>query len=565
MSFWTGFTTGLASSVDRSLQNAMEKRDREISAAKSFWQQRQAAKMEAEDIAEKEYNAKAKEAFDFFSTELGDPTLAAAAMKKIGTPDDALALKKSIQATLDAGDTIDIPAMFKNFKAGTAKLDKAGAFAQVSYQRTDTGLPTGFSGATLGVDDPLGRLFGKEGQAAERAAASLQEQTEATMTAPREAADIGTVGSIDRSQLRTAKLEQERREDRTRNIRAEELGIEKMTVNIDAIKLGMLRTEQAIKLEKEAAELAKDKFASAEQQREIENKRAEAEALRRQTELIMKSEKHVVDMEAAGLSIEEQKREAEKAKRFPEFASFEKAIVYAKTQLARSDLSDQERTDLEKLSTDMTNAAIAYNEEVTNAGGSAIEFSKQSLDSIVQGARKLELENVPTRSVGDEIEYVIEGNEAEYFAGMERVLNTVTRRLTGPSRTVTENGQTRTVPGTMPPEASRYIDALRKNNSEKVYAYGDRIAKSHQDITQQLAEATSPRDKNNLQAQLDAMKYVSENDFNTGVQANISAGLSELKAAIKYAQDNNFRAGTVIPQGDSYAVWTGSRFVQGNM
>lgn len=552
MSFWTGFTTGLASSVDRSLQNAMEKRDREISAAKSFWQQRQASKMEAEDKAEREYNAKAKEAFEFFSTELGDPTLAAAAMKKIGTPDDALALKKSIQATIDAGDTVDIPGMFKNIKAGTAKLDKAGAFAQVSYQKTDTGLPTGFSGATLGVDDPIGRLFGKEGQAAERAAASLQEQTEATMTAPREAADIGTVGSIDRSQLRTAKLEQERREDRTRNIIAEQLGIEKMTVNIDATKLGMLRTEQAIRLDKEAADLAKDKFASAEKQREIDNKRAEAEALRRQTELIMKAEKHVVDMEAAGLSIEEQKREAEKAKRFPEFASFEKAIVYAKTQLARSDLSDQERTDLEKLSTDMTNAAIAYNEEVTNAGGSAIEFSKQSLDSIVQGARKLELENVPTRSVGDEIEYVIEGNEAEYFAGMERVLNTVTSRLTGSS-------------GTMPAEASRYINALRKNNSEKVYAYGDRITKSHQDITQQLAAATSPRDKNNLQAQLDAMKYVSENDFNTGVQANINAGLSELKAAIKYAQDNNFRAGTVIPQGDSYAVWTGSRFVQGNM
>ena len=38
MSFWTGFTTGLASSVDKGLQKAIEKRDGELSSAKKMQQ-----------------------------------------------------------------------------------------------------------------------------------------------------------------------------------------------------------------------------------------------------------------------------------------------------------------------------------------------------------------------------------------------------------------------------------------------------------------------------------------------------------------------------------------------
>ena len=46
MSFWTGFTTGLASSVDKGLQAAMKARDEELSSARNFWMQRQATKLE---------------------------------------------------------------------------------------------------------------------------------------------------------------------------------------------------------------------------------------------------------------------------------------------------------------------------------------------------------------------------------------------------------------------------------------------------------------------------------------------------------------------------------------
>ena len=46
-SFGTGLMTGLATSVDKSLRNAMDKRDEELSSARKFWQQRQAQKMDA--------------------------------------------------------------------------------------------------------------------------------------------------------------------------------------------------------------------------------------------------------------------------------------------------------------------------------------------------------------------------------------------------------------------------------------------------------------------------------------------------------------------------------------
>jgi len=46
MSFWTGFTEGLAGSLDRGLQSIMTKRDNELSAAKKFWRERELQKQE---------------------------------------------------------------------------------------------------------------------------------------------------------------------------------------------------------------------------------------------------------------------------------------------------------------------------------------------------------------------------------------------------------------------------------------------------------------------------------------------------------------------------------------
>ena len=81
MSFWTGFTTGLAKSVDQGLQKAMSKRDDELSRAKTFWQTRQAQKLDQKD----KYDARAEKAMRRMITEAkGDTTLALAAWNAAG-------------------------------------------------------------------------------------------------------------------------------------------------------------------------------------------------------------------------------------------------------------------------------------------------------------------------------------------------------------------------------------------------------------------------------------------------------------------------------------------------
>ena len=81
MSFWTGFGTGLAKSVDQGLQKAMSKRDDELSSAKTFWQTRQAQKLDQKD----KYDARAEKAMRRMLTEAkGDTTLALAAWNAAG-------------------------------------------------------------------------------------------------------------------------------------------------------------------------------------------------------------------------------------------------------------------------------------------------------------------------------------------------------------------------------------------------------------------------------------------------------------------------------------------------
>jgi len=81
MSFWTGFTTGLAKSVDQGLQKAMSKRDDELSRAKTFWRTRQAQKLDQKD----KYDARAEKAMRRMITEAkGDTTLALAAWNAAG-------------------------------------------------------------------------------------------------------------------------------------------------------------------------------------------------------------------------------------------------------------------------------------------------------------------------------------------------------------------------------------------------------------------------------------------------------------------------------------------------
>lgn len=80
-SFGTGLVTGLASGFDKSLRDAMSKRDEELSNARSFWQTRQAQKMDAAEARDKRTN----KAMDRMIDEMGgDVAKGIAAFKAAG-------------------------------------------------------------------------------------------------------------------------------------------------------------------------------------------------------------------------------------------------------------------------------------------------------------------------------------------------------------------------------------------------------------------------------------------------------------------------------------------------
>jgi hypothetical protein len=534
MSFWTGFTTGLASSVDKGLQAAMKARDEELSSARNFWMQRQATKLEKAEEEKQSYDKKAEQAFNTLADELGDPTFARAAMKKLGTPDDALAYiekVKATRATLQPGQSYLMQDDFIGYTPGKTQFTREQALEDVRMPMPSIGKVTA---KALDVDDPIARLFGQDSKLAERAAENINKRfADPANIDQRPKSDIGTIRQVDLSRQIAAK--EAAYTDKTRG--REDV---RFTIEVDAAKQNSSRIDQAMKIATAAETRAQGQFASDQDQRDLENARAEVAALQRQSTLIQQAEAHVKDMELKELSIEEAKAEAQKRKEHPIFKSFEDMAVYASQKLISTDLSEQEKADFERMYTDAIAGANAYNSATSDKTGTGIEFSKQSLDSIIEGARKLELEKVPTRKIGDRVELIIKGSEAEYYGGMERALNTVIKRLTPEGKS-------------MPKEAQRYVESLKADNTQKAFGYASSVA----------SEYAAAKAENKITAKLN---YVPFNVLAGAVKSlqQANPNMTDGQATIQYAKENNLKAGTVVPSnttGTKYAIWTGTKFI----
>jgi len=164
MSFWTGFTTGLAKSVDQGLQNAMSKRDEEMSRAKKFWMTRQAQNLDMKEA----YDRRAEKALKRLIRETGSSTLGLAAFNAAGgDADGAEAFLKNVDATRDAGETYNIRENLKlpeGYKAGD-DIDESAALKSVRMQMK------GIDATNLKIDDPLSKIgLGLKGGAGQRVA-----------------------------------------------------------------------------------------------------------------------------------------------------------------------------------------------------------------------------------------------------------------------------------------------------------------------------------------------------------------------------------------------------------
>ena len=171
MSFWTGFATGLAKSVDTSLQNAMDKRDKELSRAKTFWQQRQAQKLDQKEA----YDARAENALKRMIREAGDDvTLGLAAYNAAGGDADSVeSYIKSIDKTrqlkgrFDLLENLDL----QGYKKGDVVTEESAALQSVRKQMQ------GIDKSNIKVADLPGP-FAIRGGAAEKVAGEINSMIE---------------------------------------------------------------------------------------------------------------------------------------------------------------------------------------------------------------------------------------------------------------------------------------------------------------------------------------------------------------------------------------------------
>jgi len=534
MSFWTGFTTGLASSVDKSLQASIKARDEDLSRAKNFWMQRQATKLEKAEEEKSAYDKKAEQAFNTLADELGDPTFARAAMKKLGTPDDALAYiekVKATRATLQPGETYLMQDDFVGYEPGKTVFTRDQALEDVRMKMPSIGKVTEES---LAVDDPIARLFGQDSKLASRAAEQINKRfADPASIDKTPMSDIGTIRQVDISRQIAAK---EAAYTATTRGREET----RFNIEVGAAEQNKNRIDQAMDIQRKAEARAGRQETSAEAQREVENARAEVLALQRQSQHIMDAEKHVKDMELKDLSIEEAKEAASKRKEHPIFKQFEDMAVYATQKLASPNLTEEEKADFTRMYTDAIAGANAYKAATDDTDKGGVEFAKQSLDSMVEAARKLELEKVPTRQIGDRIELMIKGNEATYYGGVDRALNTVLKRLTPEGKEA-------------PPQAQRYIDSLRADNTQKAYSFA-----REQEANYAAAGSNVAKRKES--------NYVPFNEVEGAVDVikRTNPNMSDGNALKQYAKEK-LKPGTVVPMDEArttYGIWTGTKFLR---
>ena len=152
-SFSKGLVTGLATSVDKSLRNAMDKRDEEMSAARRFWQTRQAQKLDLKE----EHDRRATKALDRLIREAdGDVALGLAAYQAAGNnPDDVEKYLVKIDAVRDAKGTFklkDSLILPEGSEAGKVTVDREAAMSSVGMRLKAV------DASNIAINDPLSKI-----------------------------------------------------------------------------------------------------------------------------------------------------------------------------------------------------------------------------------------------------------------------------------------------------------------------------------------------------------------------------------------------------------------------
>ena len=535
MGFLSGLVTGAATSIDNQLKADMKRSEERAEGMAQYRVTRRRAALEEQDREKKEI---AEVMGNLASLVDGDVDKAAQLYVSGG---------KNV-----AGATKLYDELFKNKSAGK-DINTAITFANARAepgQMTDyiSKFITPVSSLPISSNEVKGAgLYGALFKPDLSKSVMRQVEEQAPLPAAQQFTDaaLPTGAKIDRSGFLDAETYAETVAQRGRAAAGEARAVAGEARDVTAFDTNEKRLKQAMQIASAAETRAKDTFASDADQRKLENARQKVIDLQTQSKLIQEAEAHVKNQKKSDLVIQKTEMEIAQDKAHPIFKNYEDMAVYASQALATGDYKegyteDDYKTLLDGAITGAKNYANAAEADDTTAGG--IEFSKQSLDSIVQGAMKNELGMVPSESIEGKIEYAIEGNEVDYYSGVGRALQIVEKRLTGPStkRVNQETGEEETVPGTMSFEAKSYIDGLKASNTQKLFNFAT-------DMKTDYANANA-----NKRSKIKFVPYAT-------VSQVPSLGIK------KYARDNNIPAGSVVEMSDDgkeYGIWTGSRFIK---
>jgi len=422
MSFWTGFTTGLASSIDKGLQSAIQKRDGELSAAKKFWMQRDATKREKYEAKKEKEDAEAvagyKSLLDGFN---GDADMAKAAFDSLAASGGGVAgvtdyLSKVRQRTDELG-SYDISLDFKGFKAGdTAYTGGEEGLLMPEYKGTP------FKAASYGVGSSrLDELFGRTG--ADTDTARLEKQMnvgfDAQPAAAAPTASTGAFGSVDRSRLSAA-------ETYAREKIVEAQQDAKVQRDITAFGTNQARVKALTQQIADQEERAKRGELDAKEQKTYDRNRDKLADAERKTELEQKAEMFILEKRAKKLGITAQQLANQKAQQPPEFSDFEDMAVYATQKLAAGGLTPQQTSDFEEMKQQAIAGAKAWNAQTEADGNKKSDFSPQSVNAILDAQIKRTMGKAGLYDgVEDKVKKITEGNAESYFDNFNQAISAV--------------------------------------------------------------------------------------------------------------------------------------------
>ena len=420
-SFGTGLITGLASSVDRSMRDAITRRNSEMSEARKYLATRRATKLDAAEAKKLKQDEETQLAFDALARELGgDTDLTYAAFKRLGTAEDVqsyIADVKTTRKALQPGQIYDPKADFTGYQKGETAVTREAALSDLAVPMPSI---SKISGSDLGVDDPIGRMFGKEGQAAEKAAARLNERFASDAPAARTPlTGTGRVTGIDLSRQTTAQ-----EAGFAATIREREK--KEFTMKETAFGTNQARVKALTQQIADQEERAKRNELNAKEQKTYDRNRDALADAQRKTELEQQAEMFILEKRAKKLGITAQQLANQKAQQPPEFTDFEDMAVYATQKLAAGGLTPQQTNDFEEMKQQAIKGAKAWNAQTEADGNKKSNYSPQSVNAILDAQIKRTMGKAGLYDgIEDKVKKITEGNAESYFDNFNQAISAV--------------------------------------------------------------------------------------------------------------------------------------------